>query len=65
MKVLRLEGNSRKFLATLDIREYLAPSMPTLNAPIELDYDLFVNKLRAEIDRFAEGIRHAGQDLPQ
>jgi hypothetical protein len=64
MMVLRLEGNSRKFLATLDIREYLAPSMATLNATIEVDYDLFVNKLQAEIERFVEGIRQVEPDPP-
>ncbi len=40
--VLHLAGDSRKLLATLDIRGYLA---------------LFVNKLRGEIDRLVEEIR--------
>ncbi len=57
MVVLRLAGDSRKLLATFDIREYLAPSMATLTATFEVDYDLFVNKLRGEIDRFVEEIR--------
>jgi len=65
MMVLRLEGNSRELLATLDIREYLAPAMATLNATIEVDHEFFVNKLWAEIDRFVEGIRQADPDLPQ
>ena len=56
MMVLRLAGDSRKLLATLDIRESLAPSTATLNATFEVDYDLFVNKLRGEIDRFVAEI---------
>jgi len=57
MMILQLAGDSRMLLATLNIREYLAPSMATLNATFAVDYDLFVNKLRPEIDRFAEEIR--------
>jgi len=56
MMVLQLEGNSRNFMATLNIREYLAPTMASLNAKIEVDYDLLVNKLPGEIDRFVEEI---------
>ena len=57
MMILRLEGNSRKLQATLDVREYLAPSMASLHAAFDVDYDLFVNKLRREIDRFIEELR--------
>jgi hypothetical protein len=31
--------------------------MATLNATLEVDYDLFVNKLRGEVDRFIEELR--------
>ena len=48
--VFRLEGDSRKLLARLDIREYLA----TLHETFEVDYDLFVNKLLREVGRFLE-----------
>ncbi len=65
MVALRLAGDSRKLLATLDVREYLAPSMATLNATFEVDYDLFVNKLRREIDRFVEDIRQAELPNPE
>jgi hypothetical protein len=57
MMILSLKGNSHELLATLYISEYLAPRMATLNASFEVDYDLFVNKLRGEIDRFVEEIR--------
>jgi hypothetical protein len=56
MIVLRLAGDSRQFTAALAIREYLAPSMATLNASFEVDYDLFVNKLPREIDRFIDEV---------
>jgi len=65
MMTLRLEGDSRKLFATLDIREYLAPSMATLNATFEVDYDLLVNKLRGEIDRFVEEIRQVEPADPE
>ncbi len=57
MMVLSLKGNSRELLATLDIREYLPPSTWTLSATLEVDYDLFVNKLCREVDRFVAEIR--------
>ena len=57
MVVLELKGNSGALRATLNIREYLAPTMATFNAEFEVDYDLFVNKLRAEVDRFVDELR--------
>jgi hypothetical protein len=57
MMVFRLEGNSHKLAATLDVRECLAPSMVSVHATLEVDYDLFVNKLRGEMDRFVEELR--------
>jgi len=54
MVVLKLKGNSRALRATLNIREYLAPTMATFDAEFEVDYDLFVNQLRAEVDRFVD-----------
>jgi len=57
MMVLRVKGDSRELLVTVDVREYLPPSSWTLSAALEVDYDLFVNKLRGEIDRFVEEIR--------
>src|SRR5258708_29869176 len=45
MVVLRLEGNSRALQATLEVREYLPPSMPKLNAPFELHSTFFFTKL--------------------
>jgi len=56
MMVLSIKGDTRDLLVTLDVREYLPPSSWTLNATLEVDYDLFVNKLRGEIDRFVEEI---------
>jgi hypothetical protein len=54
MMVLRLEGTSRRLRAKVQIREYMAPSTAALSATLEVEYDLFVNKLREEIDRFVE-----------
>jgi len=64
MVVLRLEGNSRALQATLEVREYLAPSMATLRATFEVDYDLFVNKLLGEINRFIEELRNVQPSSP-
>ncbi len=64
MVVLRLEGNSRALQATLEVREYLAPSMATLNTTFEVDYDLFVNKLLGEINRFIEELRNVQPSSP-
>lgn len=58
MVVLRLEGTSRAFQAKLDIREYLVPTIATLSATVEVEYDLFVNKLRGEIKRFVGELRN-------
>jgi hypothetical protein len=57
MLSLRVGGNSRNFTATLNIREFLAPAVATLNAKIEIDYDLFVNRLPGEVERFVDEIR--------
>jgi hypothetical protein len=57
MMVLRLEGNSRALNATINIRESLAARLATLNATVDVDYDLFVNKLRREVERFLEEVR--------
>jgi hypothetical protein len=65
MMVLRLEGNSRGLRATLNIRESLAPQMATLNAILDVDFDLFVNKLRAEVDRFVEELRQMQPSPPE
>ncbi len=54
MTVLRLEGNSRALKATLCIHESIAARLATLNASLNVDYDLFVNKLRGELERFLE-----------
>jgi hypothetical protein len=65
MVVLRLEGNSRKLEATLDIKEYLAPKVATLKATFEVEYDLFVNKLSGEIERFMEDLRNVEPSSPE
>jgi len=55
--VLRLTGNSRELQAELAIREYIAPRLATLTATIDVDYDLFVNKLVGEVGRFVAELR--------
>jgi hypothetical protein len=62
---LRLEGNSRALRATLDIRESLTPTMATLSASFDVEYDLFVNKLRGEIDRLVEDLRTVEPSCPE
>ena len=57
MMVFKIEGNSRNVMATLNIREYLAPAMATLDAKVEVDYDLFINRLPGEIEGFVNEIR--------
>ena len=55
--MLRLTGNSRELQAELAIREYIAPRLATLTATIDVDYDLFVNKLVGEVGRFVAELR--------
>jgi hypothetical protein len=54
MMVLQLEGDTRKLVARLNIREYLAPSIAQLDASFDVDYDLFVNQLPGKIAGFVE-----------
>ncbi len=64
MVVFQLEGDSLKLLATLNVREYLPPYVATLHGILEVDYDLFVNKLRRELERFLEELRQIEPLLP-
>jgi hypothetical protein len=57
MIVLRLEREHNTLLANFDIREYLPPSLARLHVVLEVDYDLFVNKLKREVDRFLAELR--------
>ena len=57
MVVLRLERKNNTLLATFDIREYRPPSLAKLHVVLEVDYDLFVNKLKRELDRFLAELR--------
>jgi hypothetical protein len=57
MLELRLQGNSRKLQAELKIREYIAPHVATLTSTLEVDYDLFVNKLVGEFENFVSDLR--------
>jgi hypothetical protein len=54
---LRLQGNSRKLQAELKIREYISLRAATLASSLEVDYDLFVNKLVGEVERFVGELR--------
>ena len=65
MIVFRLESNPPTLLATLDIREYVPPSSFTLHERQEVDYDLFVNKLGAEVERFLDEVRQTSPAAPQ
>jgi hypothetical protein len=62
MMVLSVAGRARHFQAELKIREYLAPHVTTLTATLEVDYDLFVNKLATEMERFASDLRQIEPD---
>jgi hypothetical protein len=57
MFVLRLARAGMRFQADLHIREYVPPHIVTLASTLELDYDLFVNKLLREIQRFVDELR--------
>lgn len=57
MVVLRLERKSNTLLATFDIREFVPPLTAKLHVGLEVDYDLFVNKLKREVDRFVAELR--------
>ena len=57
MLELRLAGNPRKIQAELKIREYVSHHMATLTAVLDVDYDLFVNKLAQEVERFVAELR--------
>ena len=57
MVVLRLERKGNTLWANFDIREFLPPSVAQLHVVLEVDYDLFVNKLKSEVDRFVEQVR--------
>jgi hypothetical protein len=57
MMVLSLAGSPRHFQAELKIREYMAPHITTLTSTLDVDYDLFVNKLATEMQRFASDLR--------
>jgi len=61
MMVFTVEGDSRALQAHLEIREYVAPSTAMLKAILDVDYDLFVNKLRAEVDRFIAELKRANR----
>jgi hypothetical protein len=64
MMVLQLEGDARKLVARLNIREYLAPSIAQLDASFDVDYDLFVNQLPGKIAGFVEEL-HQIEPSPQ
>ena len=59
---LRLERSSSKLKADLKIREYIAPHVATLTAIFDVDYDLFVNKLLGEIEKFVGELRRVEPD---
>ena len=57
MVVVRLERKANTLWANFDIREHLPPSVAQLHVVFEGDYDLFVNKLKRELDRFLDELR--------
>jgi len=57
MVAFRLESNPPNLQVTLDIREHLPPSSFTLHESQQVDYDLFVNKLYGEVERFLDEMR--------
>jgi hypothetical protein len=65
MVVFRVESNPPKLEATLDIRECLPPSSFTLHESQDADYDLFVNKLCREVERFLDEVRQIEPSLPE
>lgn len=57
MVVLQLERKLNKMSANFDVREGVPPSTAKLHVALEVDYDLFVNKLRCEVERFIGELR--------
>lgn len=57
MLVLSLTGSPRHFQAELRIREYMGAHATTLTSTLDVDYDLFVNTLATEMERFASDLR--------
>jgi hypothetical protein len=57
MVAFRLQSAPPKLMATLDIRECLPPSSFMLHEVHDADYDLFVNKLCAEVERFLDELQ--------
>lgn len=65
MVVFRIESNPPMLHATLDIREFLPPSSFTLHERQEVDYDLFVNKLCADVEGFLDDIQEMKPTPPE
>lgn len=58
MVVLALELKGRRLLCSIDIREFQpAEELTTLHAAFHVDYDLFVNKLSAEVRDFTTSLK--------
>jgi hypothetical protein len=56
MFVFQLQRAQRKLRLTLDIREYVPPGIGNLNVALDVDYDLFVNKLLEEVRSFSSDL---------
>lgn len=65
MVVFRVVSDPPKLQATLDIRDYVPPSSFTLHESQEADYDLFVNKLCREVERFLDEVRQIEPSPPE
>jgi hypothetical protein len=61
MLVFVVEGNSRALRAHLEIKEYVAPATAMLTATLDVDYDLFVNKLGVEVDRYIAELKNVNR----
>jgi hypothetical protein len=58
MLVFQIETRARKLLLTLNIKEYMPPEGSAgLSLSINVDYDLFVNKLVSSVEEFVKNLR--------
>jgi hypothetical protein len=58
MLVLQLDRTGRKLRLKISVREYLPPDeLGSLSVAVDVDYDLFVNKLPQEVEEFLVDLR--------
>jgi len=63
MFVFQLDRNGRELKLTLNVREYIPPhGLATMGTVLDVDYDLFVNKLLEEVGQFVKVLHDVETD---